>query len=66
MNTQRSLGWTSTMVHFAVATPAQRSADFRESQMNLSTSDSAAHQTRRGSLPQPIPARSKRVVTGRR
>ena len=66
MNTQRSLGWTTTMIHFPVATPAQRSEDFRAPHAVSSTDGSPTRTTGRGSLPQAIPARSKRVVTGRR
>ena len=66
MNTHRSLGWTTTMIHFPVATPAQRSEDFRGPPSVSSTNSSATRKTGRGSLPQAIPARSKRVVTGRR
>ena len=66
MNTQRSLGWTTTMIRFPVATPAQRSEDFRVPHAVSSTDGSPTRTTGRGSLPQAIPARSKRVVTGRR
>ena len=66
MNTHRSLGWTTTMIHFPVATPAQRSEDFRAPHAVSSTDGSPTRTTGRGSLPQAIPARSKRVVTGRR
>ena len=66
LNTQRSLGWTTTTIHFPLATPAQRSEDFRVPPANSSTKSSTTGQTGRESLPQSIPARSKRVVTGRR
>jgi len=66
MSTQRSLGWTTTMVQFPVATPAQRSADFRAPNLDSPASNSVTRQTGRRSLPQPIPPRNKRVVTGRR
>jgi hypothetical protein len=66
MNTQRSLGWTTTMIHFPVATPAQRSEDFQTPVGTSSANSSATPGSGRGSLPQAIPARSKRVVTGRR
>ena len=66
INTQRSLGWTTTTIHFPVATPAQRSEDFRVPPANSSTKSSTTGQTGRESLPQAIPARSKRAVTGRR
>ena len=66
MNTQRSLGWTATMIYFPVATPAQRSEDFRAPNASSSANTSATPGSGRGSLPQAIPARSKRVVTGRR
>ncbi|MGB5169672.1 MAG: hypothetical protein WBP49_14835 [Acidimicrobiia bacterium] len=66
MNTQRSLGWTITMIHFPVATPAQRSEDFRSPHATSSTSSSGAPGSDRGSLPQTIPARTRRELTGRR
>ena len=66
MNTQRSLGWTTTTIYFPVATPAQRSEDFRSPQATSSADNSAKPGSGRGSLPEAIPARSKRVVTGRR
>ena len=66
MNTQRSLGWTTTTIYFPVATPAQRSEGFRAPQATSSADSSATPGAGRGSLPQAIPARSKRVVTGRR
>lgn len=66
INTQRSLGWTTTTIHFPVATPAQRSLDFRGSH-SISPMDRSTTGTKdRGSLPQAIPPRSKRVITGRR
>ena len=67
MNTQRSLGWTTTMIHFPVATPAQRSEDFREPHCDLSHGQLGDTPERVvGLCRSAIPARSKRVVTGRR
>lgn len=65
INAQRSLGWTTTTIHFPVATPAQRSEDFRSSSSSSSAGSPTGSEPSRGSLPQLIPARSKRVVTGR-
>jgi hypothetical protein len=66
MNTLRSLGWTTTAIHFPVATPAQRSEDFRAPNPDPSADRSAPGSSRRGSLPDAVPARNRRVVTGRR
>ena len=51
INTQRSLGWTTTLLHFPLATPAQRSEDFRSPRTITSTNGSVAPKSDRGSLP---------------
>jgi hypothetical protein len=66
INTQRSVGWTTTILHFPLATPAQRSEGFRSPRATSPTRGSAAGGADRGTLPQGLSARNKRIVTGRR
>lgn len=65
MNTLRSVGWTTTIVTFPIATPAQRSEDYRAPRSNRSTDRSATGASGADSLPRSIPRRNKSVVTGR-
>ena len=66
MNTLRSLDWTTTLIHFPLATPAQRSEDFRSPNAGSPIKRPEGDESDRGSMPKAIPARSKRVVIGRR
>ena len=66
INTHRSLGWTTTILHFPLATPAQRSEGFRSPDATSPRNGSAAPKSDRAPSPQGIPARNKRAVTGRR
>jgi hypothetical protein len=66
MNIQRSLGWTTTILHFPVATPAQRSEDFRSPNATSSANGPASPGSGRRPLPRGIPARNRSAVTGRR
>jgi hypothetical protein len=66
MNIQRTLGWTTTILHFPVATPAQRSEDFRPPNATSSANGSASPGPGRRPLPWSIPARNRSAVTGRR
>lgn len=66
MNTFRSLGWTTTVIQFPAATPAQRSEDVRalhEASVAV-RSDSAALSDSKP-FPEAVPRQSRRTVTGR-
>ena len=68
MNTFRSLGWTTTVIQFPAATPAQRSEDLRAlhgASVAAPTDSSTLSESSRMPLPNAVPRQSRRVVTGR-